>query len=161
MFNIPKIFKYDMEYLIFPFYPLFKAWYASHRVVSFRQETLLHIVSITSVVRHFVWKATQTTQGIDNSFITRPTEKIINVACEFFNYAKYKASKSCLKLFVKTYFGIDSSLMGIHILLYLFQYIFQYLFICHTTIITKRCQKNKMKEEMARRPKRNYRAYVN
>ena len=38
-----------------------------------------------------------------------------------------------------------------------------YLFICHMITITKRLQKKKKKmwEEMARRPKGNYKAYVN
>ena len=36
-----------------------------------------------------------------------------------------------------------------------------YLFICHMITITKRRQKKKMEEEMARRPKGNYKAYVN
>ena len=40
-------------------------------------------------------------------------------------------------------------------------YLYLYLFICHKITITKRCQKKKMQEEMARRPKGNYKAYVN
>ena len=42
------------------------------------------------------------------------------------------------------------------------QHLYLYLFICHTiTIITKKYPPKKMLEEMARRPKGNYRAYVN